>query len=118
MPKTDPVLLCPVESITENGCRGLYPDNANIDEPLFIVRQGDKIFGYINRCPHTGAPLEWMPNQFLSLDGQYIQCGLHGARFEIDSGLCIDGPCIAQSLTPIVVKVSDGKVLWEIKPGG
>ena len=77
------------------------------------------IFMAISTAVHTlCAPLEWMPDQFLSLDGQYIQCGLHGAHFEIDSGLCIDGPCITQSLTPIVIKFSDGKVLWEIKPGG
>ena len=70
-----------------------------------MVRKHGKLFGYINRCPHTGAPLDWNPDQFLDADGAYILCATHGALFEIDSGLCVYGPCINQRLEPLPLEV-------------
>jgi nitrite reductase/ring-hydroxylating ferredoxin subunit len=82
------------------------------NQEIFIVNKMGRYYGYINSCPHTGAPLEWMPNQFLSLDGEHIQCSLHGARFTIDQGLCIHGPCLGQSLAPVELDITAGIIYW------
>lgn len=79
---------------------------------IFVVNKSDQYFGFVNSCPHTGAPLEWMPDQFLSLDGEHIQCSLHGARFTIDRGLCIYGPCQGQSLQSIELDITNGMIYW------
>jgi nitrite reductase/ring-hydroxylating ferredoxin subunit len=71
------------------------------DRPLFAVRKANAIYAYWNICPHRGSPLNWSPNQFLSIDQQTIQCAFHGALFEIDSGLCILGPCSGDYLRAI-----------------
>lgn len=76
----------------------------------FLVREGDTVYAYINSCPHTGAPLDWTPDQFLDVPGRLIQCAIHGAQFDIHSGLCVQGPCINRYLQAVPVVVRDGTV--------
>ncbi len=64
----------------------------------FVVNWQGKYIAYLNSCPHTGVSLNWLPNQFFDLESRYLQCGMHGAIFEPDTGLCVRGPCRAQSL--------------------
>jgi nitrite reductase/ring-hydroxylating ferredoxin subunit len=75
---------------------------------LFAVRKSDSIYAYWNICPHRGSPLNWSPNQFFSVDKQSLQCAFHGALFEVDSGLCIAGPCNGDHLQAIDL-VQNGK---------
>lgn len=76
----------------------------------FLVRVGDAVHAYLNRCPHAGRPLNFLPDRFLSSDGELLQCVAHGALFEKDSGLCIAGPCVDDSLKRITVVLIDGEV--------
>ena len=48
----------------------------------FLVRVGDAVHAYLNRCPHAGRPLNFLPDRFLTPDGELIQCCAHGALFE------------------------------------
>ena len=110
--KTDSkaVLLEKID-FSDGESRGLMLPPEAGDCEGFVVRRGDDLFAYINRCPHTGAPLDWSPDQFLNADGSYIICAMHGALFEIESGLCIYGPCVNRSLEPLSVKLEEGKLL-------
>jgi len=74
------------------------------ERQLFAVRQDNSIFAYWNLCPHINSPLNWVPNQFLDVENQLIQCALHGALFEIDTGLCIAGPCSGDRLQPVELR--------------
>jgi nitrite reductase/ring-hydroxylating ferredoxin subunit len=87
-------------------------DLTNEEWPLrgFVVRVGDAVHAYLNRCPHAGRPLNYLPDRFLSPDGKLIQCCAHGALFEKESGLCIAGPCVDDSLKRIAVVLVDGEV--------
>jgi nitrite reductase/ring-hydroxylating ferredoxin subunit len=77
----------------------------------FVVRQGDSLRGYVDRCPHAGLPLTQTLDDYLTPDGSLIACGWHGALFEIDSGRCVGGPCVGQSLTPWPVTVRGGQIV-------
>ncbi len=72
-----------------------------------VVRRGDEVFAYLNRCPHTGGPMDWVEGRFLSVDGDLIQCSLHGALFRIQDGRCLSGPCAGQYLTKMAVVLDD-----------
>ena len=75
----------------------------------FFVREEDMTLrAYKNSCPHTGAPLNWMPDQFLTTAGRYIQCAIHGAMFATDTGECFYGPCVGRSLRPLRVVEKEG----------
>ena len=96
--------LCHLEELANPGSR----DISIAGETCFIVRRGQALFVYHNRCPHTGAPLNLLPDRFLDYDSQYIQCSTHGALFEIDSGKCIAGPCAGQFLQSMPCHIENG----------
>lgn len=81
----------------------------------FLVRRGDEIFAYVNRCPHAGQPLNRAPDGFLDPSNQLIMCRSHGAMFDIESGVCVAGICSGQSLQPLPVRVVEGVILltWD-----
>ena len=78
---------------------------------LLLVRRGDRLFAYQNRCPHTGSPLDWVPHQFLDGEGRLLVCATHGARFRIEDGHCIAGPCAGKALRSVPVEVIGGEVV-------
>lgn len=98
--------LCSLDDLENFHSKGF-----NIDEQqLFAVRQNQQVFVYHNRCPHLGIQLEWLPDKFLDIDGELIQCSTHGALFTIDEGLCVSGPCSGQSLSAVESEVRDQEV--------
>ena len=110
--------VCRLEDIDDPGSKGISVTISEQLQDIFIVRQGDNVYGYLNSCPHTGGPLDWTPDRFLDLDGKYIQCSMHAALFRIDDGRCIAGPCNGDRLTPVAVKVDAGLVCLDQSAGG
>ena len=76
----------------------------------FLVRGGDRVRGWIDRCPHAGLPLAFTADRYLTREGDLILCASHGALFRLD-GLCIGGPCTGKHLTPWPVSVEDDDVI-------
>src|SRR5690606_40521802 len=55
--------------------------------------------------------LEFLENQFLDRDQEFIECSTHGALFLVESGECISGPCQGQALEKVEITVhSDGGI--------
>lgn len=77
----------------------------------FVVRRDDTVRGYVDRCPHMGLPLAQTLDDYLTADGTLIVCAWHSALFEIDSGLCVGGPCVGQALTPWPIAVVEGVLI-------
>ncbi len=102
--------MCRLSDLDETGSRGFAGADAGLPWDLFVVRHGDQVRAYRNSCPHTGAPLDWMPHRFLDLDGEFIQCSIHGALFRIEDGQCLRGPCLGRYLESLPVLVRDGQV--------
>ena len=76
----------------------------------FVVRRGERVFGYRDRCPHMGLPLAQELDRYLTADGDLIACSWHGALFDIESGRCLGGPCVGAGLMPWPVEVVDGTI--------
>lgn len=95
--------LCRLQELPENGCREFVVD----DQQIFVVRQDDEIFVYLNQCPHIGTPLNWKPDQFFDYEGKYLQCYSHGALFEVSTGLCVAGPCSGDFLVAVPFQCRD-----------
>ena len=99
--------LCALADIREGGCLG-FGDRTG--DALFAVRKHGEVYVYRNCCPHAGSPLNWMPDRFLDRDREHILCTAHGALFEIESGLCIAGPCPGASLTTVRAEIRGGDI--------
>jgi nitrite reductase/ring-hydroxylating ferredoxin subunit len=102
--------LCRLDDIPQ-GCAKGFPPAPGGFIGLFAVRRGEDIRVYVNSCPHLGVPLEWMPDRFLSTDGERIICATHGAEFRITDGHCTAGPCRGQALERVLTEIRDGVVL-------
>lgn len=104
-------VVCRFEDLPDPGSRGVTLEQGGRQYDVLVVRRGRQAFCYLNSCPHTGGPLDWMPDQFLSLDKLHIQCATHAALFRIEDGSCIAGPCSGDALTPVPVFVEGGRVI-------
>jgi nitrite reductase/ring-hydroxylating ferredoxin subunit len=107
-----PTYLCRVDEIADGAARGFDTKAAGRDT-IFIVRRGNAVNAWRDACPHVdGAPLAWRKDAYLNADGQAIVCYGHGAVFDLDTGVCSQGPCIGQSLTPVAVERDPEGALW------
>lgn len=77
----------------------------------FVVRRGDAVHGYVDRCPHAGLPLAQRLDDYLSPAGDLIQCSWHGALFRIEDGACVGGPCAGARLATWPVELRDGWIV-------
>jgi nitrite reductase/ring-hydroxylating ferredoxin subunit len=68
------------------------------------------LYAYVNRCPHIGISLDWVDNQFFTIDGRYLMCANHGATFEPTTGECIWGPCVGAALQSVPLAMEDEKI--------
>jgi nitrite reductase/ring-hydroxylating ferredoxin subunit len=101
--------LCALDELPDPGSRGFDIDLGG-DQPfrLFVVRKAEVLAAYKNACPHTGAPLEWLPDQFFDLDCSFIQCAIHGALFRPEDGYCLRGPCVGRKLESLPLMINAG----------
>jgi len=97
--------------LEDPGCREFRIGDGDWPFKGFVVRRGEEVFAYQNFCVHVGHPLNWQPDRFLTEDGQKIVCASHGAIYEIDSGICVAGPCPGRQLRAVAVDVVDGKIV-------
>ena len=81
-------------------------------QTVILVRYEDQLYCYHNRCPHLGVPLNWMPDDFLSIEKTHIQCATHGALFNPTDGVCISGPCNGDQLTPLGIECDGDNKIW------
>ena len=103
-------VLCRLDEIADPGGKGFAPPGR---PRFFVVRVGAAVWGYVNSCPHRGVNLDWNPDRFLTRDKDLIQCATHGARFAIETGLCVAGPCRGRALAPVAVAVVNGAVVLD-----
>ena len=104
------ILICPLERVSDPGSYGFSLEFDGKRVNGFVVKRDGECFAYVNSCPHTGSTLDWVEHQFLDLEGALIQCAVHDARFLIDTGECILGPCPGASLEPLPIRVDNGNI--------
>lgn len=104
------LVLCRVQDIPDGKARGFDWPRGETKVKILVARRGDRVFGYRNACPHVGVPLEMDADDFMSVDGRYLQCSTHGAMFQVEDGMCIVGPCAGRPLRAVPVSVVDGIV--------
>jgi len=102
--------ICETGVLADPGSYGFEVEHRGETVEGFLVRHDGQFYAYRNSCPHTGAPLDWVEHQFLDADGALIQCAVHDARFYIDNGECVFGPCPGESLDRLSIQVEGDKL--------
>jgi len=100
--------LCHMNELDDPGSKGFELEHDNGEQLLlFLVKKQGQVYGYKNKCPHAGVNLDWQADEFLDMDKALIQCSVHGALFQIDSGRCVGGPCNGDYLDGIELDIDD-----------
>jgi len=102
--------LCELTALGDPGAQGFVFEVVGVAFRGFVVRRGDDVAGYVDSCPHVGAPLALTPTAYLTRNGDHIICATHGALFRPGDGRCVAGPCVGRSLRPWPVTVDEGWV--------
>lgn len=87
----------------------LICDNRRVN--CFLVNYRGSFHAYINSCRHLVTPLDFVRYQFFTEDGRHLVCLTHGALYEPETGLCVEGPCQGLSLHALPVSVERGEVI-------
>ena len=104
-------VICALHELDDPGARGFTMGHGNWPLRGFVVRRGAELRAYLNHCPHAGHALNLRPHVFLAPGAPLIQCSSHGALFEMETGLCLAGPCPGARLRPIELRINQGYVL-------
>ncbi len=111
------VKLGPLALIQDGGARNFVLQIGEGRFHGFVVRQGDQVRGYLDRCPHAGLPLAQKLDAYLTPDGALIGCSWHGALFRPEDGMCVAGPCMGAGLTPWPLTTRDGFLFTDAGEG-
>jgi nitrite reductase/ring-hydroxylating ferredoxin subunit len=96
-------LLCRLADVPDGGARVI--DEQCVGRPVVVVRRGDQVWAYVNRCPHFSVPLDFEPGNVSCYRSLVLMCAHHSALFRFDDGMCIDGPCAGAALEAVPVKI-------------
>lgn len=77
----------------------------------FVVKKGGQFFAYQNLCRHLPVTLDLNDNSFFNHEKTLLQCQMHGALYEMETGLCIGGPCEGAKLTPLPFREEDDQLI-------
>lgn len=85
--------------------------DVNNDEQICLIRFQGEIYAIANGCSHADFPM----SDGELVDDFVVECGLHGAQFDIRDGSVLEPPA-HEPITCYEVKVeADG--VW-VRPGG
>jgi nitrite reductase/ring-hydroxylating ferredoxin subunit len=73
-------------------------------EVIVLLDDSDVARAYLNHCRHLPIPLDAGSRSFV-VRGE-LQCATHGARFRLNDGYCVSGPCRGLSLFKLPVEIA------------
>ena len=109
--------LCHSDDVAEGEARGVGPLEGS-KRKVIIVRRNGALHAWLDACPHysTGTPMAWKTDAYLNGERTHLTCHSHNALFEMDTGACVLGPCLGQSLTRIEIAVGQAGDVFVLAP--
>ncbi|WP_408585052.1 Rieske (2Fe-2S) protein [Paraburkholderia bannensis] len=101
------IYLTDLDALPQPCSRGFDPHHTG-HATIFVVRHASGVRAWRDACPHYGnTPMAWRKDAWLDAKGAHIVCHAHGALFDIESGVCVKGPCLGLRLTPVALHIDD-----------
>jgi nitrite reductase/ring-hydroxylating ferredoxin subunit len=102
--------LCDASEVPEGGAREVQFGEGKDVFGVLLLRRGEQVWAYCNRCPHYSVPLNYEPQVFHVFDGEILMCAHHTAMFRVVDGYCYEGPCMGAHLEALPLQ-RDGTLL-------
>ena len=109
-------LLARLDDIADGGGHVLAIGPENEAFRILLLRSGDSVRAWLNRCPHFGVPLALKNEWLIVKPGQSVSCNVHYAHFRWQDGLCEDGDCEGEHLIALPVTVTDREIRFGAAP--
>jgi nitrite reductase/ring-hydroxylating ferredoxin subunit len=106
-------ILCRIDDVPEGSARGFRFGTGSALCAFLVVKKDGAIHAYRDACPHMGTPLAFLPDRFFDRDGRYLLCATHGARFRVEDGFCVSGPCAGRSLERAAIRIEDDRIVLD-----
>ena len=97
--------------LNEDGARATVISDGQRERSIIVLTRGGTVAAYLNSCPHAGVRLDFGSGNLFHRDGHDLQCGVHGALFDPDSGRCVAGPCKGARLVRLATRIEAGHQL-------
>ena len=112
----DRIVLCASEALQE-GANAVPFDVVYAGHACrsFAIRFEGQVHAYLNRCTHVAMEMDYQPNRFFDMTGNWLMCATHGAMYSPQTGQCRTGPCRG-GLVSIALTEADGVVHWHTGP--
>lgn len=75
---------------------------------LLVLRQGERVHAFANRCAHFGVPLAAKVEQLISTPLKSLTCNVHYARYAWATGACEAGECDGEALIDVPIDHDNG----------
>ena len=111
-------MICKLANITDVKEGQWYEFNLQTENSLFPImlqKNNGKYTAFKNFCPHQGRRMNYSVGQFLTSKEGNIVCPAHGAEFNPSNGLCVNGPCLGESLEPVHIQLNEESIFAIIK---
>jgi 3-phenylpropionate/trans-cinnamate dioxygenase ferredoxin component len=98
------VHACTLDDLADGTARAVEVDGVEIA----VVRNGDEVYAIQDECSHAAIPLSEG-----DVDGDEIECWLHGSMFDLRTGKAINLP--ATEPVPVYpVRIENGEILVDV----
>ena len=105
------MLIARIDEIPQWGLKFSYTVADQPQEGILLRLANGEVRAFKNECKHLPMRLdEREPHTYWDAAGEQLHCSSHGARFRVEDGLCISGPCAGDHLTRLPVRVIDGQI--------
>jgi nitrite reductase/ring-hydroxylating ferredoxin subunit len=100
-------VLCRIDDLPDGGARGF--EVPGLACKVIVVRKGESVHGWRDFCPHYkgGTPMAWKRDAYLNGPRTHIACHAHGALFDIETGACVQGPCLGRRLIRVPLTIDE-----------
>lgn len=72
---------------------------------VVLIKHDNEIKAYLNNCPHQDVPLDEAYKIDINPFEMTMKCSVHDAFFRIEDGVCVEGPCWREELTPVDLEI-------------
>jgi len=115
LPDTHPLEEPLAEAGAPNGVIRLFETEVGgVARPCVLVRGTSGFRAFVNTCAHRDRPVALGVGP-LEPDGTLL-CDAHGARYELDLGECVEGPCLGERLRRVELTEREGRVFLVEEP--
>lgn len=80
----------------------------HLGTPIVLIRKGDSVAAYLDRCPHAHWPLSEG-----EIDNGTLHCPGHGWEFDILTGRCINAPAYSLKGVSVTVSINNVVIEWD-----